>query len=278
MQINHEIINLKDYFPFKIFDFHAKDLTRRVPFHWHQSTELLFCLEGSLNIELVNQKFHLTPNNAMIINPNVVHSTFSSEHNWILCLQLPLSFLQSLTFGKYNQSFVFNLNTLNKHENTSNLIAHLKRLTSILDIENKAISDNIDIYSVTLDIISYLTKYFQKPIQANSNNDGLKFINLFIQFINQNYMNDITLHDVAHYFSYSDTYCSKLIKANLGMNFKNFLISVRLNQAIQLMLLDKQSFTVIAEKCGFESYRNFYNSFTATYHTSPSYYKRKQLE
>ncbi|MDN7145112.1 AraC family transcriptional regulator [Liquorilactobacillus mali] len=275
MQITHELILTQNDYPFKLFDFHAFDLTRSFPFHWHQSTELLFCLEGSLNVKFINKEYILSKNDVIVINPNIVHETKSTERNWILCIQLPLKFLKSLTFGEYSEKFLFNLNTVkDRSSNSAELQSKLQLLTKIENSKDNYISKNIQIFSLLLNTINFLfNNYKQVPENSNSNED-LKFINLFIQFINQHYSEKITLHDVALHFSYSDTYCSKLIRNSLGITFKSFLNSVRVNQSINLMSNSKMTMSEIAEKCGFSDYRNLYNAFHALYNVSPTNYRQ----
>lgn len=114
--ITHELVDNDKSIPFKIFDFHAHDLSRIIPPHWHQSTEILFCKYGKLRIKIQNHTYNLHSNDFIIINPNEIHSTQSLSKNWVLCLQLPYSFLQEATQDKFTHNFIFNANSTNREK------------------------------------------------------------------------------------------------------------------------------------------------------------------
>ena len=50
------------------------------PTHWHNSTEIIYVLEGSINNSIDTDSFTLKENEVEIINPDECHS-FSSEND-----------------------------------------------------------------------------------------------------------------------------------------------------------------------------------------------------
>ncbi len=116
MKFEHEIINSKNLLPFKAFTFYAKDKIRIIPQHWHQSTELLYCIFGNLNVWINGQLYVMKKNDIILINPNVVHSTQSPTYNHILCIQLPLAFFPEITEDHVNTDYLFKVKTV-KNQN-----------------------------------------------------------------------------------------------------------------------------------------------------------------
>ncbi|MEE6725188.1 AraC family transcriptional regulator [Pediococcus acidilactici] len=92
-------------------------------------------------------------------------------------------------------------------------------------------------------------------------------------YINSHVDKRINLHQIAQEFNYSDSYFSKIFKNGFGMNFHDFITSVRLNDALTKMTTTNISIQEIAVLSGFETYRNFYNSFTKVYQISPLEYR-----
>ena len=58
------------------------------------------------------------------------------------------------------------------------------------------------------------------------------------------------------------------------MNFHDFLVSVRLNEAVKQLVTTNQTLNQIAMSSGFETYRNFYNAFTQVYRITPGEYRK----
>ena len=100
-----------------------------------------------------------------------------------------------------------------------------------------------------------------------------------LDFIHNNYKNNISLTDIAAYMNMSQAYVSRLFKKLVGSNFKNYLTRVRLDNAAKL-LLESPDKTVadISQMCGFSSPRTFTNTFSTSFGMTPTEYRRKYLK
>ena len=87
--------------------------------------------------------------------------------------------------------------------------------------------------------------------------------------IANHYSENLCLTDVAQYFGYSNSYCSRLIKKNFGYSFSDYLISVKIKKALDLAIMEHLNLEELAENVGFKSYRNLYNGFKKIYGCSP---------
>lgn len=96
-----------------------------------------------------------------------------------------------------------------------------------------------------------------------------------IRYIEQNYMNSITLCDVADVVSISPNYLSKLFKNELGESFNNYLNTVRIHKAIDLLENTNKKVYEVAQCVGIESYRYFLVIFKKISGKSPTEYQHK---
>ena len=64
------------------------------PTHWHNSIEIIYVLEGSLNISIDTDKFLLKENEVEIINPDECHSFSSEVSNKVLIFQIDPDFFE----------------------------------------------------------------------------------------------------------------------------------------------------------------------------------------
>jgi len=80
-------------------------------------------------------------------------------------------------------------------------------------------------------------------------------------YISENFLNDITLHDVARDLGYSVNYLSKCQRSILGVSFRQFLNQQRLAFAQELISKHKMPLAEVAARSGFGSVRNFNRVF-----------------
>ena len=112
--ISHEYIQNNPQLPFKLFSFHAHNLARVIPLHWHQSTEILYCESGELQVTVKNQSYLLKKNDFIVINPYEIHTSKSPIENHILCIQLP--FFHTLQVILFTISLLFPQTRLSKNK------------------------------------------------------------------------------------------------------------------------------------------------------------------
>lgn len=274
--IKHESINNSQQLPFKIFSFRAHNLERVIPMHWHQSTEILFCAKGNLEVRLKENNYFLKKNDFLVINPYQIHSTKSLTINWILCIQLPLVFLNKITANKFLKNFIFDANSCKyKKVHDRELI---KIMTYIINLQEQPTNlvKNLKILTEVVDLVRVLTEYYSKKNNIALNKNDINFIEELTNYISTNSSKDLKLKDISTHFSYSNGYTSRLIKKNLGTSFLKLLRIIRINKAIDLMNNSHDSWLKIANETGFQTYRNLYNTFKKIYHLSPEQFKREQ--
>ncbi|MFD1464494.1 helix-turn-helix domain-containing protein [Lapidilactobacillus mulanensis] len=286
MKLEHELIRSTGVLPFNAFSFSAKDVTRVIPQHWHQSTELIFCLSGALNVWIEGILYRMNTGDIIVIDPNTTHYTQSPVTNHILCIQLPMQYLQELTENQFMHSFVFDLNTVSTSL-PSPLLTQLQQslgaITAIIETaaSTTTLSAQIKEQSLVLEIISQLVSNCSSAAQLDQNKmvpNSIVFMNAVTKYINEHFIEVLTLHCIANAFNYSDSYFSRAFKQNFNMNFHDFLIFVRLNDAVNRMLTSDDTLSEIARQSGFDNYRNFYNSFVRIYQEKPKNYRENARE
>ena len=133
------------------------------------------------------------------------------------------------------------------------------------------------IFSEMLKLYSLLSKFFPGNTHSQSLHSSSSTYKKLSEFINNNYMKDITLDDLSEYLSYSKTYTSKIFRELMGMTFKKSVTVARMNKASDYLLNTNMPISEIAYKCGYNNIRSFYKQFTLINRTNPSTY-RSQLK
>jgi len=92
--------------------------------------------------------------------------------------------------------------------------------------------------------------------------------------MNEHLHEDISLQDVADKMFFSTVYFSRFFKKQTGETFSNYLLRVRMEQAVKL--LEKNlKVTEISEACGYHDPSYFARIFKEYYKYTPKDYARR---
>ncbi|AZU61737.1 hypothetical protein CHR53_10865 [Neobacillus mesonae] len=142
-------------------------------------------------------------------------------------------------------------------------------------------------YTKELNIIENLTEmeqWFENMIYRftdlvfkNKNEYSLKSVQKAMDYIEKNYLNSITLEDVATFVHLSPTYFSRLFKGTTGKNFIEYITYLRIEKA-KAMLMDL-NYTVyqIASEVGYSNSHYFSRVFKSLVGKTPSDYRNSIL-
>jgi len=98
-----------------------------------------------------------------------------------------------------------------------------------------------------------------------------------LEFIDRNYMKNITLKEISEHSGLSRTYFSQIFKSELNETYTDYLGRYRIEKAKGLLQKLDDKIYNIALACGFDTYRNFVRMFKELTGRSPNDY-RKSLE
>ena len=95
-----------------------------------------------------------------------------------------------------------------------------------------------------------------------------------LQYIYDNYMNDIDSAAVARFVGYSDSYLRRLFREKCGVTIGAFINDVRLQKAAQLLKSTDYSISYIAGLCGYSDANYFSSAFSKKYCVCPKSYRK----
>ncbi len=101
-----------------------------------------------------------------------------------------------------------------------------------------------------------------------------KMVDNVIREIRENYMEDITLTSLADKYNISTGHLSNMIKERLQVNFSDYIASLRMQRAKELLRDESISIQEIAETVGYKDYFYFTKVFKKVEGISPSKYRR----
>lgn len=94
------------------------------------------------------------------------------------------------------------------------------------------------------------------------------------KYIDQHFCEDISLQSVSDAVALSPVYLSRFFKKNIGENFSDYILELRMEKAAR-MLLENKLVAEVSEKCGFNNSGYFARVFKNYYNCTPKEYIRK---
>ncbi|HDE4211678.1 TPA: AraC family transcriptional regulator Rsp [Staphylococcus aureus] len=223
---------------------------------------VLFSLTSKLNIT-INGETKDVSNYIILINHGDIYNINHGEN--IIELMIPV-------FYFYQQDDDFFNGYLDRHLlQSSNYIKSLIADLIITPTSSSLMGKNIgqSIIDTLLKEAFIRIDHEYLPNIALSNPVFIDCVN----YIHDNIDAHLSLKDIAMHCNISESYCSNLFVRYLSMNFKDYFTSIKLVNAINLLLSTKHSITTVSELAGFNSHTNFANQFKNYLHFSPKQFR-----
>lgn len=240
--------------------------------HWHESLEVIYVIEGAMEITTSNGNIFLDSGEVAVIGGIALHGTKAiTKKLHHQCLHIKYDFISKHLEWDDLQSKMF------KIRNVSKFLSYY--VTIIKNLQKKDyISQMKYIANILLLLTSILEDENFDAQNIGSNNLDDKFIKILF-YINFNYKENITLNSVAEHFCYTPQNIAILFKKRSGKTFHTYLTEIRLENAVHLLLNSDKKILEIALELGFPNEMAFISKFKSKYNTTPNIYrKQKKVE
>lgn len=275
----HEKGIFADGFPFRLevntfdnFDY---------PVHWHAVIEILYIEKNHFNINVNNREFKLDEGDILFIASGDTHG-FSNRNNNGKRIFIQFDSSSLSTFGNNNiikalisSTFKISIKDVPFQESIK------EHINSIVEnYSKKDFGFELFISARIHDIFAIISKFLADRINLENNTGNIKKMQGMdklaeaFKFIEANYMNDISLSDVAKAVGFSESYFSRMFKDITEKNFILYLNEYRIKQAELFLMASNMSIADIAYAVGFNSIVTFNRSFKSIKGCSPSVYKK----
>ncbi|MBY3621860.1 response regulator [Acinetobacter sp. CUI P1] len=110
---------------------------------------------------------------------------------------------------------------------------------------------------------------------APAKGSGEKAIDIALQYVKEHYYEDLTLEKIASVVFLNPVYFSQLFKQKTGLGYKEYVTSLRLEQAKLLLVNSKLKVAEIAERIGYQDMRHFTQMFRKRFLLTPTEYRQQ---
>ncbi len=255
--------------------------------HYHTHIEILYCNSGSFRIFLGGHHYDFKDGDFVIVNSMEVHSVESTTPglNAYLVLRLLPEMLHSgiSTIAEYKYVLPFILRNashqtvFSKQELAgSNMHAIMNHLLE--ENTRKQYGFELAIKNCIGEIFLWIHRYWAQNDTSNLNNNSINKRNLLRlqqinDYLNGNYMNPISVDEMAQLCNMSYSYFSKFFKQTTGKAFSDYLNQIRIQKAERLLATTDDSITEISYAVGFSSTSYFISHFKKEKNITPKKYR-----
>ena len=254
----------------------------KVPLHWHEEMEIIYIKKGHGYVTLDFKQYKVSGSTIVLILPGQLHSIeqyddLSMEYENIIFnvnMLLPRTedtssteFLRPLLNGKITVPSIFSI-----------VSPHYEALSACIDAcdkinETKPVGYDLFIKGKLFEffyILSNRCRNEKNPRTAKS----LDKMRTILKYIETNYMQHISVAEVAAQVEFSESHFMRYFKENMNTSFIDYLREYRLTMAARLLIGSDATILSIAEEVGFDNLSYFNRAFKAHYGVTPSQYRK----
>lgn len=235
------------------------------PPHIHDDIELVFVRRGGATAYCDGKKYMLSENSFFLVFPNQVHHYSEClEGEYVVIIIKPSKLF---SYKEFFEDGVPSSALWSFEENNDD------NTVQLLDIATKEFLR--DGYSLVIE--AYLTALFGKLLNfydIKKIKTSHETILQILQYCSSHYKENITVNSVAENLQVSRSTVSHIFSSHLSINFCDYINSLRLIDAEQLLKNKNYSITEISYLCGFSTIRTFNRAFLKRYGVSPSAFKK----
>ena len=247
----------------------AEQISCHIPPHLHKSMELVSVTEGTLEIGVGTELYHMEKGDFALVFPELIHhyQVFNSEScKAIYALASPLL---APSYTKELQQFCPVNPVILAQEVHPDVNYALRSM-----LVYPAASQGHVLHQAFIQIILARTLPLFEMIDKSSvgSND---IIYQTVSYIAAHYTEELTLSKMAHDLGISQSSLSRVFSGTFHTNFNRYLNVARLDYACNLLLHSDHTILDICIRAGFDSQRTFNRVFQERYHMSPREYRKQ---
>ena len=238
-----------------------------VPPHLHEAIEIIYVTDGTVELGVGQELFHMEQGDFAIVFPNVIHhyQVFGQGENKAIYLFLDTSLAQNFyeDLQKYSPAYPI----IDKEH------VHMDIVNSIKALENNTEGNPMIIQAYVHIILAHVFSDMEMTDKDLVGGDDI--IYCAVEYIAKNFREDIHLEKMAYDLAVSKYVLSRMFAKTFHCNFNKYLNGIRLNYAISALENTNESITNISLDAGFESQRTFNRVFKDRYKMTPREYRNR---
>ena len=274
----HGLIN----FPYEVYRCKIPETFPFFPMHYHEDFEVVYVLEGVLDLQINLEHFICREGDIAVIPPGKIHgfNQYEDQSCHYASIVFSLNLLEAQDSEIYTNFFKpyftdsIQITYYFPKNSKENQLLHDPVLT-LFEKRHDALTEPLLIKSELYKVMSILQKLvLPSETHLSTSERNIKRLLPVFKAIKENPSQPISVQDAATLSNLSESYFMNIFKQVAGTSFINFLKKTRLENARVMLLGTDLTILEIAENSGFENVSYFIRAFKEYYNMSPLKYKK----
>lgn len=227
--------------------------------HWHNDCELIYAEKGELDVTVDNAAYVLSQGCAMFIDGAALHR---------ISARTPDTLLKTIIFDSGIIS-----DFAEKTRLCDPVLSRDYGISSEYEVILRELTDKKNLYTLAARarVFSLMLDIFRNEPTEQRKPRGKTDAKLRLLFeeMRKNF-DAYTLNDAAGFMGMNASYLSRFFAERTGMHFVRYLNCLRVENAVALLAGGEYSVTEVANRCGFDTIRNFNRIFKLLTGYTPS--------
>lgn len=237
--------------------------------HLHSSIECVYVTDGTLEIGVGTELYHMKEGDFAIVFPDLIHHYQVFDTGKCRAIYLYADASLSGPFHSTLQQLCPETPVIPKKSVDQDIVYALNSLLR----QRRGKKDPVLQQAFIQIILARSIPYFKLVEKNTIGSDDIVYQT--VSYIAANFKEKITLTDMARDLGFSPYAISRVFSGTFHRNFNQYLNEVRLEYACSLLLYTNQSITDVYGNAGFESQRTFNRVFQEEYHMSPREFRNQ---
>lgn len=238
--------------------------------HTHEQDSIIYVVSGRGKCIIADCQYLLAPDCAIFLPKKMAHRFIDRPGNAMVVFVLHFS----SQLADVNKEVIDPIKNINGPVLVPAQYAELirKRLRQMLHEQNTcppkfAFALKQALSSILLQL--YRVSLIHRDISDRKHNDSSFRVRVVLDYIKNNYYQSVSLSEAARKAHLSQRQFSNLCKQLTGTNFVNYVNTIRVEKARELITETELSVSAIAFEVGYEESSTFYRAFKKHFDTSP---------
>lgn len=255
-----------------------------VPAHWHDDTEIIYIKKGRglITVDLI--EYPVSAGSILFIYPGQVHSIEQSDGSSMEYINIifKLEMLLSKQTDICNRQFFVPLldGTLHLSTHFTPGMPYYDEIAGCINAADRVCQTRPPAYEMVVKgqlylVFQILFAYCCEKQSSRRNQKSLEKMKFIVKYIENNYMNRISIEEVSQVMGLSQSHFMKFFKNTMGTTFTDYLNDYRLTMASRLLISSEASILAIATEVGFDNLSYFNRLFKKRFYITPREYRKR---
>lgn len=254
-----------------------------IDWHWHMKFQLCLTTHGTVVWNTEAHKTLIPTGEGIFINSEQVHMAKPlGKEAAFFCLDISPDFLcpekGSPLYQKnirpiLEESCLDQKKIIRQTPQGTEILSLLSQMASAFELKSDGYE--FDLLSGIFKLWKNLRIYLEPDIKNTPSTEDDRFKKMLL-YLQQNYVTDFCLDDMASHIGLSRSECCRYFKRKSGQTISDYLRQYRIHRSLELLAESDISISQIAQSCGFSNQSYYTKEFRRVTGTTPKQYRLKK--